>query len=107
MRIFSDYYPWDIEIGASTPVGVTMHDMFRAIWESTQSPIRHEDFWNSEMDDGVRARISNAYHLRCGDNQEALNSGVRRVDFFMDRVLFEGLVRTKDGSFEMKIKKWS
>lgn len=105
MRLFSDFYPWYVEVESSNPTGVTMHDLFGAIWQSMQTCIMTEDYWNSEMDDEVRRGIAHAYEVRCGEDREELARGIRRVDYFMDRVKLEGFVRTKDGLYEMKIKK--
>ncbi|TCD71975.1 hypothetical protein EIP91_000107 [Steccherinum ochraceum] len=105
MRLFSDNYPWYIEVETSNPAGITMHDFFHAIWISTQTPIQNEDYWNCEMDENVRKRIANAYSRRVGDDREEASRGIRRVDFLMDRMILEGLVRTKDGLYELKLKK--
>lgn len=105
MRLFNDDYPWYIQVESSNPSGVNMHDLFHAIWVSMQTPITHEDYWNSEMDDHVRNRIADAYTRRCNGDEEEGRNGVRRVDFLMDRLLFEGLVKTREGLWEMKIKR--
>lgn len=105
MRLFSDYYPWYIEVESSNPTGITMHDLFRAIWTSTQTSIQNEDYWNCEMNDVVRAQIAEAYTRRCRGDSIELGHGIRRVDFLMERIMLEGFVRTKDGLYEMKIKK--
>jgi len=105
MRLFSDYYPWYIEVETTNPTGITMHDLFHAIWVSMQTQISQEDYYNCEMDEKVRAQVANAYDRRCAGNQSELSSGVRRVDFLMERIILEGFVKSKDGLYEMKLKR--
>ncbi|KAH8103126.1 hypothetical protein BXZ70DRAFT_889618 [Cristinia sonorae] len=105
MCLVSDWYPWYIEVETSNPTGVTLHELFHAIWISMQTPIQNEDYWNSEMDNHVRALIAEAYERRCRGNEQEMSYGIRRVDFLMDRFMLEGFVKAKDGLYEMKIKR--
>ncbi|THH23189.1 hypothetical protein EUX98_g7986 [Antrodiella citrinella] len=105
MRLFSDYFPWYIEVETSNPTGITMYDLFRAIWISMQTQISHEDYHNCEMDERVRAQVADAYARRCQGEQAELSMGIRRVDFLMERIILEGFVKSRDGYYEMKLKR--
>ena len=104
MILGSDYYPWLIEARSSNPTGVTLHDLLLAIWTSMMTQISAADYWNIEMDEVSRDRIAQAFDIRCGSDMVQRGAGIRRVDYLMGRVLLKGLVRLKDGSFEMKLK---
>lgn len=105
MVFYSPYFPWYIEARTQNPVGVTLYEMFMAIWQSMMTPISHEDYYNNEMDQDAREDIAAAWARRCGNNQEERNKGVRRIDFLMERVGLEGVTKGKDGYFELKVKK--
>lgn len=105
MIFYSPSFPWYIEARTHNPVGVTLHEMFEAIWLCMMTPITQEDYYNNEMDQVGREAIALAWAQRCGDNAEERNRGVRRVDFLMARVGLEGVSKGKDGYFELKVKK--
>lgn len=104
MRLYNSHYPWYIDAESANPTGVTLHELFAAIWLSMMTPISNADYWNNEMNGEVRERIAAAWFARCEDDGER-KRGVRRVDFLMDRVILEGFVRGKDGMWEMTIKR--
>ena len=105
MTFYSPFLPWYVEARSSNPSGLTLEEMFRAIWQCMQMPITNEDWYNTEMDDLARAKIGDAWDVRCGDNMAERQKGVKRVDFLMGRVVMEGLLRGRDGMFELKLKK--
>lgn len=105
MRLYSPFYPWYIEVETSNPSGITLHDLFLAIWHSVQHPIASADYYNTEMDHQVRDKVAHAWAGRCGDDEEQRGMGVRRVDFLMERVVLRGLTKGKDGMWEMKLEK--
>ena len=51
MTFYASSFPWYIEARASNPSGVTLHDMFMAIWVCMRTPITNEDYYNNEMDE--------------------------------------------------------
>jgi len=108
MRVYHSRMPWYVDARTdNNPVGVTFADLFNAIYHTLQMQIVDADFYNDELDDSERKRISDSYQQRCaaiGDASEPLK-GVRRVDFLMGRVVFEGLVKGKEGLWEMKTAK--
>ena len=105
MTFYASSFPWYIEARASNPSGVTLHDMFMAIWVCMRTPITNEDYYNNEMDEESREKIADAWSLRCGDIKEERAMGVRRVDFLMEKVGLEGVTKGKDGMFELKVKR--
>ena len=105
MVFYSPHFPWYIEARTQNPVGVTLQEMFMAIWQSIMTPISHEDYYNNEMDQEARELIAIAWAERCGGNEEERNKGIRRVDFLMEKVGLEGVTKGKDGYFELKVKK--
>ncbi|KAH9911643.1 hypothetical protein B0H21DRAFT_454401 [Amylocystis lapponica] len=104
MRLYNAHFPWFVDVESGNPAGVTLHELFAAIYASMMMPITQADFWNNEMDESVRERIGLAWAQRCADEEER-SRGVRRVDFLMGRVVMEGLAKGKDGSWEMRLRK--
>jgi len=95
--------PWYVDVQAtSNPVGVTFADLFNAIHTVLQVQIVDADFNNDELDDEERKRITSAYRARVGSDHTEAMKGIRRVDFLMSKVIFEGLVKGKEGLWEMK-----
>lgn len=106
MRIYHVRMPWYVDVQAlNNPVGVTFSDLFEAIYRVMQIQIVHADFNNDELDDEEQKRITAAYRKRVGSDQAEAMKGIRRVDFLMGRVIFEGLVKGKEGLWEMKTTK--
>lgn len=105
MIFYSPSFPWYIETRTRNPVGITLHEMFEAIWQCMMTPITQEDYYNNEMDQTAREAIALAWAERCGENADERNRGVRRVDFLMEKVGLEGIVKGKDGYFELRVKK--
>jgi len=106
MRIYHARMPWYVDVQATNnPVGVTFADLFSAIYNVMQVQIVDADFNNDELDDEERKRITAAYRNRVGSDQAEALKGIRRVDFLMGRSIFEGLVKGKEGLWEMKTTK--
>ena len=104
MTLVSPYFPWFVEVQSSNPVGISLRDLLSAIHACMMQPITHADYHNYEMDETVREKIGHAWSERCGHDVVNRNVGVRRVDFLMGRVMLRGLVKLRDGTFEMKFK---
>jgi len=106
MRIYHSRLPWYIDAQTGlNPVGVTFTDLFNAIYQNLQIQIVDADYYNDELDDDERKRVADAYRRRCGQEQSECAKGIKRVDFLMGRVVFEGLVKGKEGRWEMKTAK--
>jgi len=106
MRIYHARVPWYVDVRASgNPVGVTFADLFEEIYKVMHIQIVDADFNNDELDDEERKRITAAYRNRVGSDRAEAMKGIRRVDFLMGRFIFEGLVKGKEGLWEMKTTK--
>lgn len=105
MTFYASQFPWYVEARSSNPSGVTLYDMFWAIWACMMTPITNEDYYNNEMDEKTREKIADAWAVRCGESKEERSAGVKRVDFLMEKIALEGVVKGRDGMFELKVKK--
>jgi hypothetical protein len=105
MRLFHPRLPWYIDVHATNPTGVDLSDLFQMIWKCPRWPINQADFWNDELSGGDRDKISHAWRVRCDEDSFERGCGVRRVDFLRRHVVFEGLVKGMNGTWEMKTKK--
>jgi hypothetical protein len=105
MRLIHPRLPWYIDVHASNPTGVNFRDLFQTIWDNLRCPIQKADFWNDELTDLDRDKISRAWKVRCNGDAFERSNGVRRVDFLRRHVVFEGLVKGRNGTWEMKTRK--
>ena len=105
MRLFHPRLPWYIDVHASNPTGVNLGDLFMSIWASLRWQIQKSDFWNDELSESDRNKISYAWKVRCNGDGTEQRSGVRRVDFLRRHVVFEGLVKGRNGMWEIKTRK--
>lgn len=104
MRLYSPCWPWVVDVESGNPVGVTLQELFAAIFQSMMRPITKLDYYNCEMDDAARGRIADAWVARCRDEEDR-RRGVRRVDFLLERVMLEGFTKGRDGMWEMKLQR--
>ncbi|OCH86451.1 hypothetical protein OBBRIDRAFT_797156 [Obba rivulosa] len=104
MRLYSSHYPWYIDVLSGNPSGVNLQELFSAVYANMMMQISHADLYNKEMDEATRERIIRAYFRRCRSEEER-QRGVFRVDFLQDRVIWEGLVKGKEGMWEMKLRR--
>jgi hypothetical protein len=105
MRLRHDKLPWYIDIHATSPTGVTIADLFDQMYDGLMLQIHGKHYYNEDMDDEDRAKINQAFRDRCAHDPNQFAHGVRRVDFLKKHVLLEGLVRGKNGLWEMKTRK--
>ncbi|KDQ54216.1 hypothetical protein JAAARDRAFT_60653 [Jaapia argillacea MUCL 33604] len=103
MRIYHQMLPWYIDVRAAQGPGCLIGDLFTAIRANLTKPIRRADYYNQELDERDRDEIAKAFGKRCSyEGEHARRQGIKRVDFLRERVVFEGLVRGKNGMWEMK-----
>ena len=105
MKLYHSRLPWYIEVTTSNGVGVTLHDLLTHIQLFLTSRIKNSDFYNNEVTQGEREKISLAYKERCQFNKSELSQGVKKVDYLMRDCIFVGLARGRDGMWEMKTRK--
>lgn len=105
MKLYHSRLPWYIEVTTMNGVGVTFHDLFTHIQRVLSSRIKNSDFYNNELTQEEREKISRAWKERCQYNQGAMSQGVKKVDYLMRDCVFIGLARGRDGMWEMKTRK--
>jgi hypothetical protein len=105
MKLYHSRLPWYIEVTTTNGIGVTFQDLFSHIQRVLSSRIKNSDFYNNELTQEEREKISRAWKERCQYNQGAMSQGVKKVDYLMRDCVFIGLARGRDGMWEMKTRK--
>lgn len=105
MKLYHSRLPWYIEVTTTNGIGVTFHDLFTHVQRVLSSRIKNSDFYNNELTQEERGKISRAWKERCQYNQGAMSQGVKKVDYLMRDCVFIGLARGRDGMWEMKTRK--
>lgn len=103
MRLYHSQWPWVIDIVSQNPAGVTIGELLEGIWRCMQTPIAHADYWNNEMDERNREAVASAWAERTASSEEEQMRGVRRVDYLIGKTILEGIVKGKDGMWELKL----
>jgi hypothetical protein len=75
------------------------------MYAQLMQPITGRHYWNEELEDVDRARLGSTFQERCRGDPAMIAAGVRRVDFLERRLDFEGLVRGKNGMWEIRTSK--
>ncbi|KAF8624599.1 hypothetical protein AX17_007092 [Amanita inopinata Kibby_2008] len=102
LRFYHPKLPWYIDVFKSRPNGITIADIMQAMWVQLSSQIHQRHYYNEELDDAHRGVLSAAFSDRCGNVKELTDRGVLQVDFLAERYVFLGLVKGKNGMWEMK-----
>lgn len=105
LRLYHPRLPWYIDINQTHPNGVTLFDVLGQMWQQLDLQISGKHWYNEEVDDKLRAAITDAWTERCGGNEVEMSQGVKRIDWLRGKVIFEGLVKGKNGMWEIKTKK--
>jgi hypothetical protein len=105
LRLYHPRLPWYIDIYQSHPNGVTVFDILTQMHEQLMQQITGRHYWNEELEDVDRAKLGAAFQDRCNGDSTMIAGGVRKVDFLERRLLFEGLVRGRNGMWEIKTSK--
>ena len=99
LRIISREFPWVLEIEASRPQhGVTCLDVLEGIYEQLQDmvPRQHIAALTGVKGDTHRRKLYEIYHYNRSTARDApggsLGDGVRRGDWLINNVMFDGLV---------------
>ena len=64
-----------------------------------------KDWYNECLTDGDRARMAECFQERVEGREDEVRRGIKRVDFLRGKVIFEGLVRTRSGMWEIKTRR--
>lgn len=99
LRIISPHFPWLLEIEASRPAhGVTCLDVLEGIHEQLQHLVtrHHVAALSGAKGDAHRRKLYEVYHYNRSTARDApggsLGEGVRRADWLLNNVMFDGLV---------------
>jgi hypothetical protein len=84
---------------------VTVYDVLVQMFQQLDLPITGKHWWNEEIDDVLRGKMTAEFHDRTRYNQDEIGRGVKRVDFLRGRCIFEGLVKGRNGMWEMKTRR--
>ncbi|KNZ73612.1 hypothetical protein J132_10700 [Termitomyces sp. J132] len=104
MRLFHPLLPWYIDVFKSVDNGVTVQDVIMHVYFQLQTQINARHYFNEELRSGTRERITEAYTQRTqGQDQEKMK-GIKKVDYLEEKNIFVGLVRTRNGLWEMKTR---
>lgn len=102
MTLWHRKLPWQINIEASHPNGITIYDFFQHVYQQLNQPIAQEEYYTDELAPGDRELLTMAYQIRCALFPDHLPAGVRRIDFLGREVCFIGLKRSRGGRWEFK-----
>ncbi|KAH0578199.1 hypothetical protein H2248_004074 [Termitomyces sp. 'cryptogamus'] len=86
MRLFHPLLPWYIDVYKNIDSGVTVGD-----------------YYNEELGSEIRGRIARAYQSRTQGTAEKWK-GIKWVDYLEDRCIFVGLVKSRDGMWEIQTR---
>jgi len=104
MTLWHRKLPWQINIEARQPNGITIHDFFRQIHQQLHQPIAQEEYFTDELTPSDREMLIMAFQARCALFPEQLAAGVRRIDFLGQEVCFIGLKRPRGERWEFKTR---
>jgi hypothetical protein len=102
MTLWHRKLPWQINIEATQPNGITIYDFFRHIYQQLHQPIAQEEYYNNELAPSDREMLIIAFQIRCAMFPDQLQAGVRRIDFLGQEVCFIGLKHRRGGRWEFK-----
>jgi len=106
MRLYHPLLPWYIDIVQSHENGITIQDVVWQMFVQLDVPIMGRHWYNEELDEAIQDKMNKQFQARTLGNPEEAARGVKRVDFLRGRVIFEGLVRSRSGLWEIKTRKW-
>ncbi|KAF9448525.1 hypothetical protein P691DRAFT_800600 [Macrolepiota fuliginosa MF-IS2] len=105
LRVLHPRLPWYIDVQSTHPNEITVMDVLDQVYNALQTPILPRHFWNEVLSDADRREIGQAYSKRVSLLQGGKEKGILWIDFLCDEVIFEGLVRTKGGLWEIKTRR--
>ncbi|KAG5717225.1 Tyrosine-protein kinase isoform SRK4, partial [Termitomyces sp. T112] len=104
MRLFHPLLPWYIDVHKIIQEGVTVQDVIMDVYMGLQTQINARDYFTEELGSWTRKKIATAYVRRTQGNNQEKGNGIRKVDYLEEKNVFVGLVRTKNGMWEMKTR---
>ncbi|KAF8649114.1 hypothetical protein AX16_006012 [Volvariella volvacea WC 439] len=104
MRLYHPRLPWYIDVRQTQENGISVWDVLTQMYAQLTVQIQGRHFWNDELTDSDREKITRAFQERCDGDQEEISHGVLQVDFLGPKIIFEGLLRGKNGMWEIKTR---
>jgi len=104
LRLFHPKLPWYINIEPSHPNGITVGDILLQLSTQLRQQILPRHYWNDALSQQDRNEIGKAYMRRSHLWKSDQKRGILWIDFLCDEVVFEGLVRTKWGIWEIRTR---
>ncbi|KAK7038972.1 hypothetical protein VNI00_010364 [Paramarasmius palmivorus] len=95
MRLYHPLLPWYIDVSADDPSGITVKRVMETLVCDLSRVVLQSEVFNEKVTADERERIFVAQKGRC-------DGVMRRMDFLMNRSVFNGLERGKDGMWLIK-----
>lgn len=105
LRLYHPRFPWYVDIHQSHPSGVTVFDVIVQLSLQMQTPIRNRHYYNEALDAVDRAALGKRYKERTKGRPAEGQRGVLQVDFLGEKFVLEGLVRGRQGMWEIKTRR--
>ncbi len=105
LRLFHSRLPWYIDIHPSHPNGVTVFDVLVQLSRQMQAPIHSRHYYNETLDSTDRAALAKYFKDRIRGRRGEREKGILQVDFLGEKSVLEGLVRSKQGMWELKTRR--
>jgi hypothetical protein len=105
LRLYHARLPWYIDIHQSHPSGVTVFDVLVQMSLQLQAPIHNRHYYNDTLDSEDRGALGKAYKERIKDRSGEGRRGILQVDFLREKYIFEGLIRGRQGMWEIKTRR--
>ena len=110
LRLRHSLLPWFIEVNANTSPGdlriITIGHLLSMIHLELRRQIEHNDFYNEDVSEEDRQRITAAFTTRTRDDAEDYSKGVRRIDFLGEEFVFVG-IKKRGSEWILKTQPWS
>lgn len=105
LRLYHPRFPWYIDIHQSHPTGVTVYDVLVQLSRQMQAPIHSRHYFNETLDETDRTALAKSFKERIRGRRGEREKGIMQVDFLAEKCVLEGLVRGKQGMWEVKTRR--
>ncbi|KAF9450767.1 hypothetical protein P691DRAFT_664674 [Macrolepiota fuliginosa MF-IS2] len=105
LRLYHSRLPWYIDVHQSHTTGVTVFDVLVQLSLQMQTPIHNRHYYNDTLDAADKIALGVRYKERTKGRVEEGRRGILQVDFLGEKFVLEGLVRGKQGMWEVKTRR--